>query len=312
MAILFIAATLMIPVQILDSKDIDQQCWNHCVASCCHGLVYAYTDYLDAMCDEWKALITENYEAVMPVPLQKKMGIRYTYQVPFVQQLGVIGNIDQANILINALKDFISYGDYTFNFSNVISIDAGTFIKTNCNLILPLQVGYSAIQKNYRTDLINNLKKSGKQQTNYREAQIPEAIELFQKQYSNRSANYSISAFEKFQLFCLSPGNHVQVICRKATDANNRLQAIALFLQDNKRIYNMMNATTDIGRAVAANHFLLDAVIQEFAGRDLVFDFEGSDIQGIQHFYKNFGAVSQNYQTMHINKLPLPLRWLKH
>lgn len=311
MAILFIAAILMIQVHILDPKHIDQQRWNNCVASFNHGLVYAYADYLYAMCDEWMGLIAGNYEALMPVPLRKKMGIRYSYQVPFVQQLGIIGNNEHVDVLINAYNDLISYGDYAFNFSNEITSGAGTLVNTCCNLILPLQAGYAAIKKNYQNDLINNLKKAARQQMVFQQAEIQEAIEVFQKQYSNRSANYTESAFERFRSFCLFPGNQVQVICRKATDTKNTLKAIALFLQDNKRIYNMMNTTTDKGRTVAANHFLLDAVIQEFAGSDLVFDFEGSDIQGIQHFYKNFGAVSQNYQTIHINRLPLPLRWLK-
>lgn len=301
----------MIPVQIFDAGNVDELRWNNCVKTHVNGLIYAYTNYLHAMCDDWKGIVAGDYEALMPIPLRKKMGISYTYQVPFIQQLGIIGKNEHAQILLNASKDYLSYGDYAFNFSNLIQVETGISIKTSNNLILPLGSSYLNIRKNYQTDLIHNLKKAAKYNPVYSDATIQDAIDVFQKHYSNRSANYTEIAFEKFKSFCLSPGKHLEVICRKTTDTHKQLLAIALLLKDNKRIYNMMNTTTDKGRVVAANHFLLDAVIQEFAGCDLIFDFEGSDIPGIQHFYENFGAVSQNYQSAHINRLPLPLRWLK-
>ena len=36
--------------------------------------------------------------------------------------------------------------------------------------------------------------------------------------------------------------------------------------------------------------FLIDSMFQELAGKDIVFDFEGSMIPGIARFYKNFGG----------------------
>ena len=301
----------MISIQILDAVDIDEERWNNCVQAHDNGLVYSYTNYLNLMCDDWKAIIAGNYEALMPVPLRKKMGISYTYQVPFIQQLGIIGNNEHAQLLFNSGTDDLSYGDYVLNFKNQIQVEAGMSMKTCTNLLLPLIHGYSNIRKSYQPDLVHNLKKAAKSNPTYSNAEIAEAIDAFQTYYSNRSANYTAIAFEQFKSFCFSPGKQVEVICRKVIDSDQQLLAIALFLKDNKRIYNMMNTTTERGRVVAANHFLLDAVIQEYASSDLLFDFEGSDIPGIQHFYKNFGAVQQNYQAIHINKLPLPLRWLK-
>jgi hypothetical protein len=72
-----------------------------------------------------------------------------------------------------------------------------------------------------------------------------------------------------------------------------------------------MNSTTPDGRKKEANHFLLDQVIKEFAGKPLIFDFEGSDVPGIKSFYEKFGAINQPYYSLHFNLLPAPFKWLK-
>jgi hypothetical protein len=72
-----------------------------------------------------------------------------------------------------------------------------------------------------------------------------------------------------------------------------------------------MNSTTEAGRKMEANHFLLNSILQQFAGSNLIFDFEGSDIPGVKIFYEKFGAVNQRYYKMHFNQFPFPLNLLK-
>lgn len=298
-------------IQIIESKKINRANWNGCVSKHANGLVYAYTEYLDALCDDWVGFVLNDYEAIMPVPIRKKMGIRYTYKVPFIQQLGIIGHANHHPLFTDALNRFIQYGDYDFNFFNEITPHKCYTPHQHCNLILSLCEDYITIKKNYKKDLIQNLKKANVHALVYQHADIDSAINHFQTQYADRSDNYTDKAFIQFKSFCVSPGNNVEVLCRKVTDATNTLLAVALFLKDNKRVYNMMNTTTTQGRTVAANHFLLDALIQEFAATPLHFDFEGSNIKGIQYFYENFGAEVENYTHIHINRLPLPIRLLK-
>lgn len=301
----------MMQIKIIESNKIDTANWNDCVRTHANGLVYAYTEYLQALCDDWVGFVLHDYEAIMPLPIRKKMGIVYTYQVPFVQQLGIIGSAKHYPLFIDALKEYIQYGDYDFNFQNEIAPHKFFTPYERCNLILSLRNDYATIRKNYKKDLIQNLRKANSHGLKYEHADIDSAINHFQTHYADRSKNYTDKAFIQFKSFCHCPGVQVEVVCRKVTNAGNELLAIALFLKDNKRVYNMMNTTTTAGRAVAANHFLLDAVIQEFSSTLLHFDFEGSNIKGIQHFYENFGASLENYTQIHINSLPLPLRLLK-
>jgi hypothetical protein len=56
---------------------------------------------------------------------------------------------------------------------------------------------------------------------------------------------------------------------------------------------------------------LVNAFIQEHAGSDSLLDFEGSDIESVDRFYTGFGAEIRPYPSLHINRLPFYLRWLK-
>ncbi len=87
--------------------------------------------------------------------------------------------------------------------------------------------------------------------------------------------------------------------------------ATSLLLRDEKRLYNMMNTTTLAGRKKESNHFLLNAIIEEFSGQDLVFDFEGSDLPGVKSFYESFGPINQPYYKIKYNQLPSLVRLLK-
>jgi hypothetical protein len=60
-----------------------------------------------------------------------------------------------------------------------------------------------------------------------------------------------------------------------------------------------------------ANHFLFDQLIREFAGQDLILDFEGSDLPGVARFYQKFGPQNQPFSFWKSNRLPAVMRWWK-
>ena len=71
----------------------------------------------------------------------------------------------------------------------------------------------------------------------------------------------------------------------------------------NAGIYNLMMEPHEIARQQSAGAFLYDELIKEFSHSGMMLDFEGSDIPGIEFFYKGFGAVNQPYFKTHINNL---------
>ena len=102
-----------------------------------------------------------------------------------------------------------------------------------------------------------------------------------------------------------------KVIVRKVVNDKSEILSIAVLLKDNKRFYNIINYTNNEGRQSEANYFLYDNILEEFAEKPMLFDFEGSDLPGVKNFYEKFGAVNEPYFHWHFNQLPFFLKWIK-
>jgi hypothetical protein len=296
-------------IQYLQRKDIDEEAWNRCIDTAENGLIYAYTYYLDAMCTAWDALVLNNYEAVMPLPWRKKWGIKYVYPPAFTQQLGIFGNRITKTLHLKSLdlvREKFAFGEYFFNYHN----QPLGLQKTN--FVLNLNQNYSSIRQNYKSDLLKNLKRSNRHKLRYQSSSnYQNAVTLFQLEYSSRISHVSANDYKNLNIILKELQKRDQLIIREVLDEKKEILAISVCPKDNKRIYFLLSVTVNNGRSKQANHFLLDQLIKEFSGNPLLLDFEGSDIAGIAHFYKNFGAEQQKYFFYRWNQLPWPIKLLK-
>lgn len=295
-------------IDIISSEKIDQLKWNACIEKSNSSLIYAYSFYLNNMADNWSGIVLNDYEAVMPVPWRKKYGIRYIYDVPFIQQLGIFSSSKEkyVELFLQQLFQFCKYGDYNFNYSNRVTATART------NFIIDLSLSYENLSGKYKDDLVNNLRKASKQELIYtKDEDHKAAIEIYRSIYGSRFTNTGENDYRNFEKLCNYLQKQNSVIVRSVKNASNKLLSIVLLLKDEHRLYNIMNTTLEEGRKTEANHFLFDQILREFAGSKLIFDFEGSDIPGIKNFYEKFGATDQPYFSLHFNKLSPFLKWIK-
>lgn len=305
---------MIINLKTLPSNAIDSQKWDNCIAIN-YGLIYATKSYLDFMADKWLGIIVNDYEAVFPICLKQKLGIKYTYTPAFIQQLGLLGYGSTGisdQLFENLKKEVLSkvkFGDIHFNHQN-------SFVESFCipktNFIIDLKDEYLLIYNRYKNDLKQNLKKAAKENFIYKQDNdVAFAIEIYKKNYRQRMTSVTDTDFENFKNLCLKLQQTNNCIVRKVLNQQNEVLAIALLLIDNHRIYNIANSNTTLGRTTEANHFLLDGIIKEFAGSNLIFDFEGSDLPGVKQFYQKFGTVNQPYYHWHFNNLPWFIKLFK-
>jgi hypothetical protein len=269
----------------LKNAEIDKQKWDSCIDDCGFGLIYASSFYLDIMSPDWQALILNDYQFVMPLTCHKKFGISYLYQPAFTQQLGIFGEIN-------------------LNYENNID----DFSKRRTNLILPLGIPFDEIKSKFRRDFVKNICKN---QLSYSaDEDFATAIGLFKKVNSDK-IRLSNNNYNKFSRLCYEIKKRGGLLVRKVHSPEGKLLSSAILFKDHRRIYYILAATNVEGREKEANYFLLYHLIKEFAGHDLIFDFEGSDIQTIQFFFKKFGAIEQPYFFVKWNRLPFIQKKIK-
>lgn len=293
-------------IQLIPSQQVDKVRWDHLVTSSPHAPVYARYDYLNLLCDHWSALILNDHAAILPLPWRKKWGVRYYYQPAFIQQLGLIGQINPADwsIIVRAIKRFAAFGDLSFNHANDL-VQEWLPVKAKTNFTIQLNRAMEQIRAQYRSSFTNSLQKARQSPLEYHHStDVTNVIQLYQQLYGQRMPHIHTSDYQHFLQLCetLQQEQHCQVrtVTRKG---ETEILAAILLLQNGKRLYNLCNVIPEQGRLAAANHWLFDQVLQEFSTTDLVLDLEGSEIPGVRSFYEHMGAHYEPYYRYHRNEL---------
>jgi hypothetical protein len=291
-------------IRYVQRQQIDSEKWDECIDRSANRLIYAYSFYLDAMSDHWDALIVGEYEFVMPLTWRKKFGIRYLYPPPFTQQGGVFS---KAVITPEIVQNFLDVARQHFRFAdiylNFANGDSG--MQYHCNLLLSLAPAYDQLRNSYNKDLRNNLRIAAKHPLTFALTDdYKTVLRLFKDRYASQIRSVTNEGYDRFACLLAHPSTRFQSVVRTVTLNDTDLLAAALLLVSGNRMYLLQSYVSDTGREMKANHFLIDRLIHEFAGSNLLLDFEGSDIAGIASFYSNFGATDQPYYFYHHNNLP--------
>jgi hypothetical protein len=178
-------------ISYLPHSKIDKIKWDRCIDNASNGLIYTYSFYLDAMSENWDALILNDYEIVMPLTWKKKYTIYYLYQPFYTASLGIFGNNISAEIVNDFLKNIplkFKYWDFYLNRNNLFSLPDFPMYERS-NYILPLNENYESLQSKYATSHIRNIKRA-KQFGNVVKKEIPikDVIALAKEQTKNFSS----------------------------------------------------------------------------------------------------------------------------
>lgn len=76
-------------IRHLKSHQVDRDKWDACIRNAFNGVVYAYAWYLEYVTYEWEVLIADDYDIVMPLPIERSWGIRRIVMSDLLPVLGI-------------------------------------------------------------------------------------------------------------------------------------------------------------------------------------------------------------------------------
>jgi hypothetical protein len=291
-------------IRFLERKEIDNQRWNELINHSFNSLPYALSWYLDAVAENWGALVLNDFEAVMPLVWLRKIGIKCIYQPYYCQQLGVFSvrplEIVHHRNFLKAAKAFSPYVHINLNPSSGVIAEEFKLTKKK-NLLLGLDKDYSAIEKKYSGSHRRNIAKANKALLSFSEHQGLKSLQSFYLENINHNKEVFKPQHEKiFKALTHSLVTQSQGRIFSAYNGAGNLLAAVLIIFHKKRLICIINTSSLAGKKTGASHFLFDQIIKKFSGSDLILDFEGSSIASIARFYEGFGAseeVFYNYKS---------------
>ncbi len=311
-------------LKFLRRAEINTDAWNACVKASTQRIIYGYAWYLDAVLPrlpgrdpswKWIGLVLESepgrYEAVMPIPLRRKRvaGIFQgwvVHQPFFCQFLGVFGrdaSLDPTPFL-QAVQQRFRYGS-TFSIRSCFPFPVvADAVQIRINHVIDLTVDYETIYRQYTSDRKRNLRLGQAAGWTFIDStDLKPLLDLFRKYHADGIdggvADWAYAIFSGL----VDEMSRRNLITLRYAIRDGQIEAGGLFVREGGRIIYLFNAASVIGRQGNARTLLIDQIIREHAGRQILFDFESPEKPSVADFYRSFGAVKESYLTVRWNRL---------
>ena len=292
-------------IKHLRNSAIDYSLWDACILQSSNHLAYAYSWYLDIVSPGWEALVSEDYDFVMPLPTKSKYKIPYLVQPILTQQLGIFSKQEINEEIVNEFIKEIPYYSYELNLN-----ERNYFPKALIypNFLLNLNKSYQELASVYSKNNQRNIEKASK--LNLRVEFDIDSSEFLNFYFEVEKQFISVKKNILEKLIDKGVSEKVIKICGVYSSTNELIAAVCLLISSNRITY-LLPVSNAEGKTSSAMFLFIDQFIRKNSGNDLIFDFEGSRIEGIARFYRGFGARNHPYYILKrfrpsflINKLP--------
>lgn len=302
-------------IRLLKHHQLDYAKYDLCVAMDASALPYGYSWYLNTLC-EWEALVKDDYDAVWPLPVNRKYGQRYYYRPFGVQQLGVFSKKQLSDEdLVAFTQSFAAstaYADVYLNEGQLPAPMSKLKFTAFPNHLLDLNQSYEQLYSRFKSNTRRNIKKAQKQHFELFFNDSPQVLVRLFKENRGDGLQLTEVFYQKMEklMFTLLHKNKGQLY--SVYGGPNQLLAAAFFVQVGGRHVFLFSGVDPMGKELGAMYYLLNEYLIYHSGKPVILDFEGSKDPGTARFYQGFGSVVKEYQRLIYNDLPFYMRWLKN
>ncbi|MCT4647379.1 MAG: hypothetical protein N4A74_20485 [Carboxylicivirga sp.] len=119
-------------IRIFKRDEIDDNKWDACVKKSVNGHVFAQTWYLDIISKNWDAVILNDYDAVLPLPIKPGVLFGQKIYTPYWSPyLGLINNVPVADQILTDFLNEISYYHVSLVMNHYNKLPAELFTQTD-------------------------------------------------------------------------------------------------------------------------------------------------------------------------------------
>lgn len=266
-------------MKLVERKNIDVQLWDEKITNSSLNNPFIHSWALDATAENWSAIANEDYSFLLPVPWDKKLGVKRGRQHYFSRQLDWIGST-------NELREALNFAKNHFH-----ELDFGLSLTTTLEKTKRFQCLNYSEEIEYSKNTKRILKK--------------EQFEIIESDQIERFITiYGDNSFKKFK----QPDENLLRLKRLISalfeqklaklyviEHNKELKAGAIFIDyKSTRTYLIGDSTPEFKKKGAMFH-LLDFGIQNTSEKIETFDFGGSNVESVANFYKKLGGKDHFY-----------------
>lgn len=305
--------------------EIDFEKWDDCVNAALNGNIYSLSWYLNIVSPDWDGIadIAEGkYESVMAVPHFRKFGlIKYIAEPPHVNQLGLIHRQEITSESLAKVVDILKskvnqITNLPLNEANEMELPAGfgdkTSVSRHDSYQLSLSGSYETLLSNFSADRRKNIRKSHQENLSLVVSDNIDDLIQMHKHFTAPKIYGGVSdhQYDLLKKLYLTSGRKGCSEIFAVMSGSNAI-GYCMFYYFKNRIIKFCNVSSDEGRTLNADSFLMDRVLRDWAGQDKIFDFERASTPGVNHYKESFGAKAVSYSSVTYSNLPVLIKLVK-
>jgi len=293
-------------IRYLKNHEINFVRWDNCINNALNGSVFAYSWYLNIICEDWAALVSGDYKYVMPLILKSKYKNLIYYSHKLAPRLGVFSNLllteDIVGKFINSIPYTNSLINISLNKSNKLNFPE---VKRRKTYELDLIQSYKKISEKYSNQFQKNLQKAKENKISITKGILPNDLINFSVKKGVHS-DPKLNKNQDIHKLRMIVANSIRFSLGEtycAYDENNTICATAFFIKSKRKLHLLYAANNKTGLKSNAFHLLIDKYIEVHSEKDLTLNIENVVSNNVE-FYSGIGAAEYKYNHYYTNKLP--------
>lgn len=288
-------------IKYVPYKDLNFSKWDKCINAAYNREIYAYSWFLDSVTDRWDALIENDYERVMPLPIHMFTGKSFIYQPLMAPQLGIFSSDPVQKSVISEFIRLVlkKYKHVELAFNKFLQFDPS--------------FGKYKLKQSFDLDLISTYQKTSASFNNEtkRKIRFAEDSGLFiskgfiPNEILDFHRDIKMPFFQKLKtpfynklrrLISFSIQNRICEIYGVYTPENN-LCSLGFIIKAQDKIILYLAASDNFGVRKNAVWFLIDHIIRSFSEKNVILRLEPFIFNRII----NHGKIPFRYKEKNLN-----------
>lgn len=218
-------------IRVIKREAVEDEKWDGCVAASANGSAFVSTWFLDLICDDWEAIVLDDYDAVMPLPLRRQMGLKQVYHPSLLPYSGIVNRIPLVPDVVMKMIETVPYRNIhlVMNVHNRLPLSFTSKLQTYRYPVLDLISDLDWIEKHFRDDMHSIIELyQEKQLTVIRDLNVADYMLFLRQTIGIRDHEYAgLQHVMAYALRYKSAGMYA------AYDKNNQMIAGAFLLKSN-------------------------------------------------------------------------------
>lgn len=278
-------------IRHLKHNEIDIQKWDEALLNSENARIYANSWYLNLVSPEWEAFVSADYDYIFPLPVKKKLGIKYIVQPLYAQQLGLFyKEKNEAALKLFEEKLISTFRRITLRLN---SDNESSFVgkSERRNYILPITSGVE-LRKCFSENTRRNIKKA--ESFTFQIVDNVDVSEFLELKKKHSRADLSEKNWRLMQDLIKEL---IKQNCGffKGIYSGNELLSAVFFSRWKNRLCYLFSASSEKGKEMRLSFAIVNSVLLNTKNEEYILDFEGSMDDNIARFFKGFGAKEEKY-----------------